>query len=69
MTITGRRGSFLLVLVVVVVLGLLVRKAIDDEDDDDDDNGKTREFPARAPGRRRPRSAGEESNRGRARRR
>jgi hypothetical protein len=43
------------VLVLVVVLGLLARKAIDDEHDHDDDNGRraTREFPARARGRRR----------------
>ncbi len=54
-----------------VVLGLLVRKAIEDEHDDD--NGKTgrretREFPALARARRRPRST-VESNRRRARRR
>jgi hypothetical protein len=51
------------VLVVVVVLGLPANKAIDDEDDDDDENGQTREFPDRARGRRRARSAGEESSR------
>jgi hypothetical protein len=44
--------------VVVVVLGLPASKAIDDEDDDDE-NGKTRDFPDRARGRRRARSAGE----------
>jgi hypothetical protein len=51
---TGRRGSFLIV--VVVVLDLLVRKAIDDDDEDEGENEKTREFPDRPRGRRRPRS-------------
>jgi hypothetical protein len=42
------------VLVVVVVLALLARKAIDGESDDEHEHGKTREFPDRARGRRRP---------------
>jgi hypothetical protein len=58
-----------MVLVVVVVLALPARKAIDDKHDDENGNGKTRQFPDRPRGRRRPRSAGEESNRRPPRRR
>jgi hypothetical protein len=62
-TRTVRCGIFLIVLVVVVVLALLARKAIDDEHDDEHENAEMRDFPDRPRGHRRPRSAGEESNR------
>ena len=38
-----------------------MRKANEHDDDDENDNGKRREFPDRARGRRRPRSVGEEA--------
>ena len=53
-----RRENCLIVLVVVVVLGVLVEVQSTTKDDDEDDYGKTREFPDRPRGRRRPRSVG-----------
>jgi hypothetical protein len=57
-TIMERRGNFLVVLVIVVVLDLLVVVKSTTKDDDEYDYGKTREFPDRPRGRRRPRSVG-----------